>query len=384
MSKLVIVHYSEIGLKGKNRSFFERKLIDNIKRALRGTGYARVRRISGRLLVELDENANLNEIQVRLPKVFGVAYFSLAHETQQDIAAIQGDALSLIQGRSFNTLKVETKRSNKDFPLTSPDINAQVGGYLLKHTGGRADLTHPDLTCFIEIVEKYAYIYTDKQKGAGGLPVGVSGRVVALLSGGIDSPVASFMMMKRGARVIYVHFYSYPYTDKASLEKVKTLVEILNAYQYHSLVYLVPFVDIQKEIVAKTPTDFRVILYRRMMIRIAEAIASQERAQALVTGESLGQVASQTLANLRVISESAELPILRPLIGWDKQEIIDLAEQIGTFQTSALPYNDCCSLFVPKHPATRASLEHVKEAEENLDLDGLVKQAVEGVEVQKF
>ncbi len=384
MSKLVIVHYNEIGLKGKNRGFFERKLADNIKRALRGTGYARVRRISGRLLVELDEDANLEEIQVRLPKVFGIAYFSLAHETQQDIAAIQEDALSLIQGRSFNTLKVETKRSNKDFPLTSPDINAQVGGYLLEHTGGRADLTNPDLTCFIEIVEKYAYIYTDKPKGAGGLPVGVSGKVVSLLSGGIDSPVASFMMMKRGARIVYVHFYSYPYTDKASLEKVKSLVEILNAYQYHSLLYLVPFVDIQKEIVAKTPTDFRVILYRRMMVRIAEAIASHERAQALVTGESLGQVASQTLANLRVISELAELPILRPLIGWDKQEIVNLAEQIGTFQTSVLPYSDCCSLFVPKHPATRASLERVKEAEENLDLEGLVKQAVEGVEVQKF
>lgn len=358
--------------------------MDNIKRALRGTGYTRVRRISGRLLVELDENADLDEIQSRLPKVFGIAYFTLAYETQQDIAAIQESALSLIQGRSFNTLKVNAKRSNKDFPLTSPEINAQVGAYLLKDTGARADLTNPELTCFIEIVEKYAYIYMDKQKGAGGLPVGVSGKVVALLSGGIDSPVASYMMMKRGARVLYVHFYSYPYTDKASLEKVKTLVEILNDYQYYSLLYLVPFVDIQKEIVAKTPVDLRVILYRRMMARIAEALASQERAQALVTGESLGQVASQTLANLRVISESAQLPILRPLIGWDKQEIIDLAEQIGTFQTSALPYNDCCSLFVPKHPATHASPEQAKEAEENLDLEGLVTQAIENVEVQKF
>ena len=384
MTKVFIVHYSEIGVKGKNRAFFEKSLMGNLRKALWGTNYAHVRRISGRLLIQLKENADLDEIQTRLSTVFGVAYYTLAYETSQDITVLQSDALNLIQECDFCTFKVQTKRSQKSFPLTSPEINAQVGAYLVEHTGAKVDLGNPDLTCFIELVEKYAFIYLNRHAGLGGLPVGVSGRVAVLLSGGIDSPVASWMMMKRGAKASFVHFYSYPYTDIASLEKVKELVKLLTVHQYHSRLYLVPFIDIQKEIVTRTPSDFRVILYRRMMMRIAEILAQKENAQALVTGESLGQVASQTLPNIRVIDEVAQFPILRPLIGQDKNEIIEQAHRIGTYETSVLPYDDCCALFVPRHPATNASLDVVKLAEENLDIDTLIAQAINGVEVQIF
>lgn len=384
MRKVFIVHYSEIGVKGKNRAFFEKSLINNLRKALWGTGYAHVRRISGRLLVELKDNSDLDEIQNRLSKVFSISHYALAYASQQNIANLQADALNLVQGCDFHTFKVETKRSQKNFPLTSPEINAQIGGYLVEHTGASVDLGNPDLTCFIEIVEKYAFIYLSKNRGLGGLPVGVSGQVAVLLSGGIDSPVASWLMMKRGAKAVFVHFYSYPYTDIASLEKVKELVELLTVHQYHSRLYLVPFIDIQKDIVAHTPPDLRVILYRRMMIRIAEILAHKENAQALITGESLGQVASQTLANIRVIDDSAQLPILRPLIGQDKGEIIEQARRIGTYEISVLPYDDCCALFVPKHPATNASLDVVKSAEENLDINTLIEEAISQVEVQEF
>jgi len=384
MRKVFIVHYSEIGVKGKNRAFFEKRLVNNLRKALRGTGYAHIRRISGRLLIELEEDSALDEIQHRLAKVFGISNYALAYASQQNINNLQSDALRLIQECDFQTFKVDTKRSKKDFPLTSPEINAEIGGYLVANTGASVDLANPDLTCFIEIVEKYAFIYLSKSGGSGGLPVGVSGRVAVLLSGGIDSPVASWLMMKRGATAVFVHFYSYPYTDIASLEKVKELVKLLTVHQYHSRLYLVPFIAIQKEIVVHTPPDLRVILYRRMMMRIAEILALKEKAQALVTGESLGQVASQTLANIRVIDESAQLPILRPLIGQDKNEIIEQAHRIGSYKTSVLPYNDCCALFVPKHPATSASLDIVKTAEENLEINALTVEAMNQVEVQEF
>jgi thiamine biosynthesis protein ThiI len=384
MTKVFIVHYSEIGLKGKNRAFFEKSLIDNLRKALWGMEYAYVRRISGRLLVELKENSDMDEIQKRLSKVFGISHYTLAYASQQDITKLQSDVLSLVQGCDFHTFKVDTKRSQKSFPLTSPEINAQIGSYIVEHTGAGVDLENPDLTCFIEIVEKYAFIYLNKNRGLGGLPIGVSGRVAVLLSGGIDSPVASWLMMKRGATVVFVHFYSYPYTDIASLEKVNELVKLLTIHQYNSRLYLVPFTNIQKKIVAHTPPDLRVVLYRRMMVRIAEILAHKENAQALVTGESLGQVASQTLPNIRVIDEAAQLPILRPLIGQDKSEIIEQAQRIGTYETSVLPYNDCCALFVPKHPVTNASLDIVKSAEESLDINNLVAEAVSRVEVQEF
>ena len=312
----------------------------------------------------------------------GIAHFELCRVTEQNMEAIKDGALEWIQGHEFQTLKVETRRANKQFPLTSPEISAEVGGYLLKHTGARADMHHPDLVCWIEIVEKSTYIYTDKIRGVGGLPVGASGKVLVMLSGGIDSPVAAWRMMKRGAKAIFVHFHSYPYTDKASLEKAAELVGILAKSNHRTQVYYVPFAEIQREIVTKTPAPFRVILYRRMMVRIAARIAEREGALALITGESLGQVASQTLANLKVIEDVAGLPILRPLIGDDKEEIVNLAQRIGTFDVSTLPHQDCCSLFVPDHPATNAAIEDAQSAEDALEVDALVDQALEAVEKQ--
>ncbi len=380
MEKLFLVHYGEIGLKRGNRSYFEKKLAQNIKMSLKGMGCAEVRRIYGRLLVMLRPEAEVEAIRERLGKVMGIAHFELALETALDINAIRAAALELVKDQQFKTLKVETKRANKRFPLTSPEISAKVGATLLGATGASADMHTPDLRCNIEIVDEAAYVYVEKIRGVGGLPVGASGKVLVMLSGGIDSPVAAWRMMKRGVKALFVHFYSYPYTDKASLEKVEELVAILASWNYRTLIHLVPFADVQREIVTQTPAPYRVILYRRMMVRIAQQIASAAKAECLVTGESLGQVASQTLGNLRVIEEAAEIPILRPLIGDDKAEIMELAENIGTFEISILPHDDCCSLFVPDRPSTNASLEAIEAAEAALDVDKLTKLAVESVE----
>ena len=380
MERVFLVHYGEIGLKGKNRSYFENRLVQNIRRSLRGMGCADVYRIYGRILVTLHPDSDITAIREKLCKVMGIAHFALACVTEQNIEAIQTAALRWVQDKVFETLKVETKRANKSFPMTSPEISAAVGGYLIEHTGARANMQNPDLTCQIEIVENSAYIRVEKIRGIGGLPVGVSGKVLVMLSGGIDSPVAAWRMMRRGAKVIYVHFYSYPYTDKASLEKVKTLAQLLAVWNFRTTIYLVPFADIQREIVTKTPAPYRVILYRRYMACIAQRLAKVVKADALVTGESLGQVASQTLGNLRAIEDAVEMPILRPLIGDDKEEIIRLAQQIKTFEISTLPHDDCCSLFVPDHPATNASIESVRAAEMNLEPDALIEQALKNIE----
>ena len=380
MEELFSVHYAEVGLKGKNRVFFEKRLVDNIKLTLRGTGYAEVERLHDRILVHLGQNADITEVKRRLRQVMGIAHFELSSRTERDITAIKEVALRHIQDVSYESLKVETRRTDKTFPLTSPQVSAEVGGYLVTKTGTRADMHNPDLVCWVKITHNAAYISTEKIPGVGGLPVGVSGKVLVMLSGGIDSPVAAWQMIKRGAKAVFVHFYSYPYTDKASLEKVIELAQILAVPNYRSTVYLVPFAELQQIIVAATPSPFRVLLYRRMMTRIAQRVATMENAEALVTGESLGQVASQTLTNLRSIEAIADIPVLRPLIGEDKAEIIEKAQRIGTFDVSIRPHQDCCSLFVPKHPATRASVTDLADAESGLDVDTLVEEALNNLE----
>ena len=380
MEELFSVHYAEVGLKGKNRVFFEKRLVDNIKLTLRGTGYAEVERLHDRILVHLGQNADITEVKRRLRQVMGIAHFELSSRTERDITAIKEVALRHIQDVSYESLKVETRRTDKTFPLTSPQVSAEVGGYLVTKTGTRADMHNPDLVCWVKITHNAAYISTEKIPGVGGLPVGVSGKVLVMLSGGIDSPVAAWQMIKRGAKAVFVHFYSYPYTDKASLEKVIELAQILAVPNYRSTVYLVPFAELQQIIVAATPSPFRVLLYRRMMTRIAQRVATMENAEALVTGESLGQVASQTLTNLRSIEAIADIPILRPLIGEDKAEIIEKAQRIGTFDVSTRPHQDCCSLFVPKHPATRASVTDLADAESGLDVDTLVEETLNNLE----
>jgi len=380
MEELVSVHYAEVGLKGKNRVFFEKRLVNNIKLALRGTGYAEVERLHDRILVHLGHSTDIREVKRRLQQVMGIAYFELACRTERDITAIKAAALQQIQDDCYESFKVETRRTDKTFPLTSPQVSAEVGGYLVTETGTRADMHNPDLVCWVKITHNAAYVSTEKIPGIGGLPVGVSGKVLVMLSGGIDSPVAAWQMIKRGAKAVFIHFYSYPYTDKASLEKVIELAQILAVSNYRSTVYLVPFAELQQIIVAATPTPFRVLLYRRMMTRIAQRVAAMENAEALVTGESLAQVASQTLTNLRTIEAIADIPILRPLIGEDKAEIIEKAQRIGTFDVSTRPHQDCCSLFVPKHPATRASLTDLADAESDLDIEALVEHALNNLE----
>ena len=382
----IICHYHEIALKGRNRKFFEEKLVENIKRVLNPGDFEFVKRISGRILIKLTKEGAKKEKEIKksLKTVFGIANFSFAISSPQEIKNIQEKALELLKGNKFRTFRITAKRSKKDFSLTSQQINEKVGEYILKKLEVRSPklkikvkLENPDITFFIEIVEKYAFLYLEKIRGLGGLPVGVSGKVVALLSGGIDSPVAAILAMKRGVKVIFAHFHAYPYTSQASIEKTKELVKVLSKYQGRSRLYLIPFGEIQKEILLKTTAKLRVIFYRRLMLKIAKEIAKKEGALGLFTGESIGQVASQTLENIGVIEEAVDLPVYRPLIGQDKEEIIRKAQEIETFEISIIPDQDCCSRFVPAHPETKAKVEDVIRAEKKLNIEKMIKTAVQ-------
>lgn len=384
----VICHYSEIGLKGKNRKFFEEKLIYNIKQAIGLSDIKFAKRISGRILVKLTLKGEKNQKQIQsaLKNVFGLAHFSFAAESEQTIGEMQKTAYKLIKDKEFRSFRVLTQRSNKDFPIISPDVNKKVSAYIFKHINSnkRADLKNPDITIYIEIVEKYAFVYVEKIQGPGGLPVGVGGRALVLLSGGIDSPVAAYYAMKRGVKLDFIHFHAYPYTNKESIGKVRKIVTILNQFQFKSTLYLSSFTDIQKQIVAKTPPKLRVVLYRRFMARIAQGIAQKYRITALASGESLGQVASQTLENISTISNAVYIPILRPLIGQDKQEIVEKAKEIGTYDISILPDQDCCVRFVPKHPETKARIKDVEKAEKKLKTKKLIRSAINNIEIEKI
>ena len=405
--KYVICHYHEIALKGKNRKFFEEKLIENIKQSLKSVYFEFVKRISGRIIIKLTEQGlkNKEKIKKSLKNVFGIAYFAFAESCEQELKAIKEKTFELLKSQKFKSFKIFAQRSKKDFTLTSKEINEKVGEYILKRfkiqTGLfvpgncsaikkdlrlkiEVDLDNPNITCFIEIVEKYVFLYLEKILGPGGLPVSVSGKVVVLLSGGIDSPVAAFYIMKRGAKAIFVHFHSYPYTNKASIEKISKLIKILNKFQFNSRLYLIPFNFIQKQILLKTPAQLRIILYRRFMFRIAQEIAKKEKALAIVSGESLGQVASQTLENIKVIEQAVTLPIFRPLISEDKQDIIKKAQEINTFEISILPHQDCCARFLPKHPEIRAVLREVEKAEKKLDVEKLNEQALQKAVFQRI
>jgi len=380
----VLVRYHEVALKKGNRPYFIELLKRNLVSSVSGLDLKEVKKLSGRLLLLFGENAPREEIRRRVGWVFGVANFSFVERTALDLPVLGSRIVESLDGRQFHSFRVETKRADKDFPLTSPEVNREIGAIVKARCGSRVDLKNAELTISIEILPRDAFFAFDKITGAGGLPVGASGRIVSLISGGIDSPVAAYRMMQRGCRLLFVHFHSTPYLDKTSQEKARELVKLLTRYQFSSRLYLVPFGEIQRQIVASVLRPLRVVLYRRTMMRIAEAIATRERARALVTGESLGQVASQTLENLEVIEKATTLTILRPLVGMDKQEIIDQARRIGTFDTSAIPDQDCCQLFVPRHPATKARLTDVEEAESRLDLVALTRLGVENAEIEEF
>lgn len=377
----ILIRYHEVALKKGNRPYFVELLKKNLTSSVRGLGLKEVRKLQARLLLLLSDNVDKEEVRRRVAAVFGVANFSFVERTPVDLKILKSRILESLNGRHFNSFRVETKRGDKTFPFTSTEINREVGAAVKEISGARVDLKNAEFVVFIEILSHDAFFGFDKISGPGGLPVGVSGRVVSLISGGIDSPVASYRMMQRGCKLAFVHFHSSPYLDKTSQEKVHELVKILTHHQFSSRLYLVPFGEVQRQIVAAVMRPLRVVLYRRMMIRIADFIASRQRATALVTGESLGQVASQTLQNITVIEKASTLPILRPLIGMDKQEIVDQARKIGTFEVSVIPDQDCCQLFVPPHPATKAELTEVEEAESQLDLPALTREAAENAEV---
>ncbi len=380
----VVVHYHELALKKKNRPYFIRQLVRNLSAATKGVGVRKAVSQPGRIILELDPDGRPGPILDRVGKVFGVANFSPAFKVPLDLEAMKETLAARVRNERFESFRIRARRADKSFPYNSVRINEEVGAHIKAATGARVDLERPGLTIHIEVMAREAFCYFQKHRGPGGLPVGVSGRLVCLLSGGLDSPVAAYRMMKRGSTPVLVHFHSHPYLSRASQEKAVDLARLLCEYQYSTKLYVVPFGEFQSEIVVNCPVHLRVILYRRQMLRIAEAIAAQERALALVTGESLGQVASQTLQNLSVIEEAAALPVLRPLIGMDKEEIIHQAKGIGTYEISIIPDQDCCQLFVPKHPAVKAGLDNVKKAESGLDLHGWVKKAVERAELKRF
>ncbi|HEY2380469.1 MAG TPA: tRNA uracil 4-sulfurtransferase ThiI [Terriglobia bacterium] len=381
MDRFIVIHYNELGLKGGNRDYFENALCGNINAAVQDCGVERAKRIWGRILLPLRADADLPEIKTRLGRIFGIAYFAESWSSPHAVENIEENAWALIQGRTFKSFRIDTRRSDKTFPQTSVEINRRVGAFVKERSQARVDLEHAELTCWIEIVEQFVLVYVDRLPGPGGLPVGTSGKVVVLLSGGIDSPVAAWKMLKRGCTPIFVHFHSFPYTNAESQEKAKQLARLLSHYAMRAKIYLVPFAEVQRHIMVDTPLETRVILYRRYMMRLAERIARREKARVLVTGDSVGQVASQTIENIDVISRAVPMPILRPLIGDDKIDIIDIARRIGTFDISIQPDQDCCSLFVPKHPETKANLIKVETSEARLQVDEAMKAALEGAEV---
>ena len=381
MRKVVVIHYSEIGVKGKNREWFERKLLKNLRTALKGK-VRRVYRRYGRIVCELGESFDKEELIRKLRKIPGVRYFLFGAACKLEISEIKKVALDLVRDKSFQTFKVETKRSNKEFPLTSMEVNKVIGELISSKLKKEVKLKNQDLTIWIEICEKEAFLCTERYEGIGGLPVSCSGKVVSLISGGIDSPVASFLFMKRGCKVIFVHFWNETITTRASLNKVKEIAKKLNEIQLKSKVYLVPFKEIQKEIVKKIPSKYRMLIYRRIMMKIANQIAKREGALGIVTGDSLGQVASQTLENLNCIYDASDLPVFTPLIGMDKEEIIKISKFIETYDLSILPSEDCCSFMIAPHPETKGDVKILRKFEGMIEnLKELIDKALEDVEI---
>jgi len=382
--KSVIVHYQEIALKGKNRPWFVARLVRNLREATADLGVRRVRALVGRIEILLGDAADWPAVRDRLSKVFGAANFARAGRAPLDVDAIAAAILRDLDPADPRSFRVSARRADKRFPLTSPQIEREVGGRIKAARGWHVDLDDPELTIHVEALTDEAFYFFGKEPGAGGLPVGSSGRVACLLSGGIDSPVAAWRMMRRGCRVLFVHFHSYPILSRASQEKARELVRLLTEFQYRSRLCLVPFGEIQQQVVLSVAPPLRVVIYRRLMMRIAEALARQHRARALVTGEVVGQVASQTIENLTAINEAATLPVLRPLIGMDKAEITSQAQRLGTYPISIIPDEDCCTLFTPRHPATKARRDDVLRAEEVLTLDEIVQGAVAAAAVEYY
>ena len=384
MKDMILLKQGEIVLKGLNKRSFEQKLLSNIRRRLKGLGEFDVYCVQSTVYVEpKDDEADLDAAFESLQKVFGVVSLSRAAacETDKDAIVALAKAYLADDMRAAKSFKVETKRSDKSFPMTSIQISQYVGGELAEAFPDTAvDVHNPELTVHVEIRDYAAYVHAAPTPGAGGMPVGSNGRAVTLLSGGIDSPVSTYMIAKRGVKLIPVHFFSFPYTSELAKQKVIELAQLLTDYCGSMTIEIVPFTHIQEEIRAKCPEEYFTLVMRRFMMRIATRIADANGCKAIVTGENLGQVASQTMEAMACTQAVTPLPVLQPLIGMDKEEIVTVARKIGTFNTSILPYEDCCTVFTPRHPKTRPTVAELEEVELALDVDGLVDEAVRGIE----
>lgn len=380
----IVVHYQEIALKGKNRPWFMGRLVRNLRGAVSDLDVKAVRSLMGRIEIVLGPQATREEVGERIRRTFGVANFSFAGRTALDLDLLTAAILRDLESRDCTSFRVSARRADKRFPMTSPQVEREIGGRIKTARGWRVDLEHADLVVHVELLSTEAFYFFGKERGPGGLPTGTAGRVVCLLSGGIDSPVAAHRMMKRGCAVTFVHFHSYPILSRASQEKARELVALLTKWQHRSRLYLIAFGEIQQQVVLAVPGPMRVVVYRRLMMRIAERIARARAAHALVTGDVVGQVASQTLENLAVVSKVASLPVFRPLIGFDKEEITAEAAAIGSYPISIIPDQDCCTLFTPRNPLTRARLAQVEAAETALPIDALVERAAAAAVVEDF
>jgi len=381
----VLVKYSEIALKGKNRSWFVGRLVRNLHGALAGLHIKEVRTLIGRIEIVLGQDDALPEVRDRLSRVFGIANYSVATRVAPDFESMAAAIESQLPPKeSAGSFRVHVRRADSKFPIPSPDLARDLGSRVWTARGWKVDLDHADVVIRVEIIPGSAFCYVGRDQGSGGLPMGTGGRLVGLLSGGIDSPVAAWRMMKRGCHVTLVHFHSAPFLSNTSQEKARRLAEVLTRYQLRTKLYLIPFGELQRQITLSVQGDLRVIIYRRLMLRIAQRIASHVRARALVTGDVIGQVASQTLDNMTVIDQAAHMPIFRPLVGMDKEEIIAEAQRLGTFDISIVPDQDSCTLFTPRHPETHARRYAVDEAEKTLPVDTMIRQAVDGAAVEQL
>lgn len=383
---MIMIRYGELALKGRNRDIFEKILLQRVKEALRPFPRATVHRSYGRMYVELNEE-RADEIIQRLRRVFGIISVSPTKRVASEAEAIKRGALELLRSLvpTPATFRVVTRRADKRFPQSSMEVSRMVGTHILRNVPGiKVDLHQPDAVIQVEIRSEGTFLTSETLPGSGGLPVGASGKVLLLLSGGIDSPVAGWMMMKRGVALEAIHFHSYPFTSERSLQKVRDLARKLVEWGGLIRLHVVPFTEIQTAIREHCPEDYLITIMRRFMMRIAERIARENGALALATGESLGQVASQTLESIHTINHVVKIPILRPLISMDKVEIMDIARSIDTYEISILPYEDCCTIFTPKNPVTRPKPEQASRFEQRLDVEGLVAKAVAGTEVEEI
>lgn len=383
MDWFLAVSFGEVFLKGRNRNTFYNTAINNIKRNIRDIGYEDMFQESSKLYIKADRD-KFDRLIKEIKKVFGIVYISEVVRSEKTVEDISKTSIDLVKYYDFDkdmTFKVESKRTDKSFALTSPKLSAKIGGDILgKYNGLSVDIHEPDFTVFIDVKSK-AYIYIKRVEGLGGLPLGSGGEGLLLLSGGIDSPVAGFLMAKRGMNINAIHFHSYPFTSKRAHQKAMDLAKILSAYTGKMTVYSVNLAEIYKAISKNCPRRETTILSRRFMMRIANKISEKYSYQALITGESLGQVASQTIESVSVINDSSKLPILRPLIAMDKKDIIEISEKIDSYEKAIEPYDDCCSIFAPDSPVTKPKLKYIEKSEENLDIEELEKQAIDSMEI---